>query len=150
MFFRKLLPAKTSRARSVPTRRTALTLEALESRDLMAVLTPGSPAPITQTFKPPYIAAPAADTEGDSLAPFALTATTVSTTEIDLSWSSDAKPGSAAYRFDVCENINGVWKEIGLTNQSSTWKVTGLNPGTSYQFKVGTPDLQFGNGEDYS
>jgi titin len=149
MFFRKLLPAKTSRTRSVPTRRTALAVEALEARDLMAVLTPGLPAPITQTFNPP-IAAPAADTEGDSLAPFALTATTVSTKEIDLSWSSDAKPGSASYRFDVCENINGVWKEIGLTNQSSTWKVTGLNPGTSYQFAVGTPDLQFGNGEDYS
>src|SRR5262249_3288213 len=105
--------------------------------------------PITTTYNPP-IAAPAADTADDSLAPYNLSATAVSANEIDLTWSSPAQIGSAAYRIDVCEQINGVWKEIGLTNQSNTFKVTGLQPGTKYQFEVGTPNNLFGNGEDYS
>jgi hypothetical protein len=149
MFFGKLSKTRPARTGRPLSRRTTLRIETLEGRDLMSGFTPVGPAPISQRFSPP-IPAPAVDTEGNALAPFALTAKAVSPTEIDLSWKSNAKPGSAAYRFDICENIGGVWKEIAVTNQSTTWQVTGLQGGTGYQFKVGTPDTQFGNGEDYS
>src|SRR5208282_1120062 len=97
--FRNQTPRRATRPR-----RATLRIESLETRDLMAVLTPVAPTPVTTTYNPP-ISAPAAGTTDGSLAPYNFSAKAVSGTQIDLAWNSEAQVGSAAYRVDICEYI---------------------------------------------
>ena len=63
----------------------------------------------------------------------ALNATAVSSTQILLSWNSVA----GANGYQVVEWINGAWRPIiNLGNSSTSYAVTGLNPGTTYDFDV--------------
>jgi hypothetical protein len=88
-----------------------LSLEALEAREVLS-------ASITPSTVP---AAPA------------LTATAVSTSQINLSWK--AVSGATGYLVD--ELINGRWVQIAsLGSTSTTDSVTGLSAGTTYSFEV--------------
>jgi hypothetical protein len=64
-------------------------------------------------------------------------ATAVSTSEIDLGWSSVS--GANGYLVD--EWINGAWQQIGSLGSASTgYSITGLSPKTKYFFDVGAYD----------
>ena len=119
--------------REVTTRRLgAFSAESLEGRQLMAAFTP-EPAPTNTVHLATAIVAPAQDT-GLSAGYSNLKATATSTTELTLSWGGG---GGATYNY-VCQKVNGQWMEIGYTNDSSnTFKVTGLQPGTTYEFRLG-------------
>jgi hypothetical protein len=63
-----------------------------------------------------------------------LTATSVSSTQINLSWRSVS--GASGYLVD--QQINGAWSQIGSFDGTVTSDaVTGLSPSTTYNFKVG-------------
>lgn len=63
---------------------------------------------------------------------FSLTSTSVSTTEIDLQWSTSLYATS----YQVWESESGTaWSVISVT-QATSLKVTGLNPHTNYSFYV--------------
>jgi hypothetical protein len=66
--------------------------------------------------------------------PPAYTATAVSPTQVDLSWTP--YPGALGYQ--VIEFANGAWQQpINMSTSSTSYQYTGLTPGTSYAFNVG-------------
>jgi fibronectin type 3 domain-containing protein len=66
-------------------------------------------------------------------APSGLTATTKSSTEIDLSWNPDANTSS----YNVLQLISGTYTQIASGIASTSYPVTtGLSAGTSYSFEV--------------
>ncbi len=65
--------------------------------------------------------------------PFSFTATAVSSSQVNLSWTGVA--GASGYLVD--EWIDGRWKQIANLNSGSTsWAVTHLNAATTYFFDV--------------
>ncbi|MGO9108638.1 MAG: fibronectin type III domain-containing protein [Thermoguttaceae bacterium] len=61
------------------------------------------------------------------------TATTASSTQITLSWSTVS--GASGYL--VQQLVNGAWSQIASLGSSATsYAVTGLSPGTAYSFEV--------------
>ena len=75
-----------------------------------------------------------------------LTATAVSSSQINLAWNSVS--GATSYMVD--ELINGSWQQIGSTGSSSTsYAVSGLNGSTSYYFLVGATNAAGTTWSDY-
>ena len=76
-----------------------------------------------------------------------LTATAVSKSQINLSWTTVA----GATNYVVDEYINGVWTpKVTLNSSSTTFSVTGLQTGITYDFRVGaidTASTEFSNSE---
>jgi len=69
-------------------------------------------------------------------APTGLTATVISTTQIDLSWT-DVSTGNQSYKVErSTDNVN--WTEIatGLSATATTYSATGLTASTLYYFRV--------------
>ncbi|HSK77913.1 MAG TPA: fibronectin type III domain-containing protein [Thermoanaerobaculia bacterium] len=80
----------------------------------------------TQAPPPPPPAPPAA--------PSALAASTVSGTEIALSWQDNSGNES---QFNIEQLVNGAYQQIQTVGSNvTTTRVTGLSPGTSYSFRV--------------
>ena len=83
---------------------------------------------------------------GDTQAPTApsgLTATTVSTTQINLAWSgSTDNVGVVGYSIERCAGAScTTWAEIqSTTGTSTTYNNTGLNPSTTYRYRVRARD----------
>jgi len=64
----------------------------------------------------------------------AFTATTISTTQINVSWAKV----SGATKYLVRELVKGNWKQIAILNNKTTGcAITGLSPNTTYSFDVG-------------
>jgi hypothetical protein len=131
-----------SRAQS---RRACPGIECLEARELLSTGLQPAPAPIaTQVYNPPKVAPPATGSDA-GISHFSAQA--VSQTQVQLSWTG-GDGGSGAF---VCELINGRWMEIAYTNDPKGYLVTGLQPDTTYQFKLGdhyaltNPDLDYCN-----
>ena len=78
---------------------------------------------------------------GGSAAPTGLTARAVSSSEVDLSWTAPGGGAAAGYYVYDGSSSNG---ESGPVNAdpvtSTTFRVTGLNGGTTYYFKVTAVD----------
>jgi hypothetical protein len=132
------------RCRTRP-RRVGLGVERLEARDLMAAGFQPEPAPVTTHVYNPPVAAPAPSGSDAGISNFSAVA--VSPTQVNLTWTG-GDGGSGAY---VCELVNGAWVEIAYTNDPKGYSVTGLRPGTTYEFKLGddfalaNPDLDYTN-----
>jgi Glycosyl hydrolases family 18/Fibronectin type III domain len=103
-------------ARQAPRPRSPLSLEMLEDR-----LVPSTTVSSTN-FQPALPPVPS------------LTTTTVSPTQINLSWTQSAGVGS----YEVEEQVSGQWKVIAYLGRGATADaVTGLTPDTTYSFRVG-------------
>ncbi len=71
--------------------------------------------------------------------PTSLAATPVSNTQINLSWSETAVSTAAPAGFNIDESANNgnTWTQIGTAGAgASSFPVTGLQPGTTYDFKI--------------
>ncbi len=73
--------------------------------------------------------------------PANLSATPVSNTQISLSWTETADSTSAPAGYYIDESTNGgsTWTQVGTAGASagaSSYPVTGLQPGTTYDFKI--------------
>ena len=82
--------------------------------------------------------------------PRALTATAVSSSAIDLSWSAPLSSGSSAivgYRIEASSTRTGVWSELvaNTGNTSTTYEDTGLSPNTTRYYRVSAIN-SFGTG----
>ena len=83
-------------------------------------------------------------------APRALTATAVSSSAIELSWSAPLDPGSSAivgYRIEASSTRTGVWSELvaNTGNTSTTYQDTDLSPNTTRYYRVSAIN-SFGTG----
>jgi V8-like Glu-specific endopeptidase len=68
-------------------------------------------------------------------APGSLTATSISTSQINLSWTDVA--GETGYKIERSPNGFSGWTQIGTTPANdTTYSSTGLNPGTEYFYRV--------------
>ena len=82
--------------------------------------------------------------------PRALTATAVSPSAIELSWSVPLDPGSSAiigYRIEASSTRTGVWSELvaNTGTASTTYQDTGLSPSTTRYYRVSAIN-SFGTG----
>ena len=84
--------------------------------------------------------APATEADHVSLAQN-LTATVVSTTQIDLSWQAPTQTGNGSIRYLITNVTTNTQLLDFLDNHVAlTYSVTGLQPGTTYTFRVGACD----------
>ena len=69
-------------------------------------------------------------------APLSLIASTVSSTQIDLSWA-DTNRNESGYRIEHATNSGGPWILVQTTPANTTsWSDTGLTPSTTYFYRV--------------
>ncbi|MFA6565681.1 MAG: fibronectin type III domain-containing protein, partial [Candidatus Paceibacterota bacterium] len=70
--------------------------------------------------------------------PDGLSATAISSSRIDLTWNaaSDPDSGISGYRVDRCLTSSCTYSEIGTPSIPSYSNTTGLNPSTSYTYRV--------------
>ena len=82
----------------------------------------------------------APDTTAPS-APTGLTATAISTTQIDLSWTASTdNVGVTGYRVERCQGAScTTWAQVG-TSTATTFSNTGLAANTTYRFRVRAVD----------
>jgi hypothetical protein len=102
------------------------------ANDVVAYLVNGS------TTSPPPAPPPAPPPSPPPVpsAPTGLTATAVSSQEIDLSWNSESA-ATAGFLIESSQSANGTYTEIGTVSAGATgFKATGLTPATTYYFEV--------------